>query len=66
MKPLVMTESENIYMEGDLVTKIYFINQGKCGFVLPKYMCSQYISISAGSDFGMVDIVGSMLQQEST
>ena len=62
MKPLVLTDNENVYMEGDAVTSIYFLNQGECGLVLPKYMSAKYITFSAGSDFGMVDIVGSMLQ----
>ena len=66
MKPLVLTENENVYMEGDTVTSIFFLNQGEWALVLPKYMSSKYISFGAGSDFGMVDIVGSMLQQEST
>lgn len=40
---------------------MYFLIQGKCAFVLPKYKNTVYIEITIGSHFGISDIVGSVL-----
>lgn len=36
--------------------------KGKAGFVLPKYKNTVYILINQGATFGVIDIVGSVLQ----
>jgi len=41
---------------------MYFLIKGRAGFVLPKYKNATYIEISVGAHFGIVDIVGSILQ----
>jgi hypothetical protein len=40
---------------------IFFLKEGNCGFVLPKYSNLEYININNGATFGVVDIIGSML-----
>jgi hypothetical protein len=35
---------------------------GKSGYVLPKYKNTTYINISVGSNFGLIDILSSVLQ----
>jgi hypothetical protein len=54
--------NQYIYFEGDDITNIYFLIKGKAGFVLPKYKNTTYIEIIVGTHFGIIDIVGSMLQ----
>ena len=62
LKPLPHPDRQYIYFEGDEVSNIYFLTRGKAGFVLPKYKNTSYIDIIQGSYFGIIDIVGSILQ----
>lgn len=64
LKSFVATENEHIYFEGDEIAGIYFLMQGSCGFVLPKHKNAKYITIKPGSQFGIIDIVGCILQLE--
>ena len=59
LKPHYFQEDQNIFTEGDSVEEIYFLISGKCNFVLPSFKNTPYISISFGSYFGEMDIVGS-------
>ena len=44
------------------MTCIYFLKSGSCGFVLsPKYRNTKYIDFPEGSQFGVTDIIGSVL-----
>ena len=61
LKPGPFPENQYIYFEGDDVTNIYFLIKGKAGFVLPKYKNATYIDITVGAHFGVIDIVGSIL-----
>jgi hypothetical protein len=63
-KQYVVMENEYLYMEGDEITAIYFLKAGKCAYVLPKYENSRYIDVGPGLDFGMEDIVGSIIKQD--
>ena len=38
---------------------------GDCGFVLPKFNNTKYITINNGNYFGVIDIIGSLLQSEN-
>lgn len=62
LKPREYPCNEYVYHENDDVTDIYFLSQGMCGFVLPKYHNATYIEIEEGSHFGIIDIVQSVLQ----
>ena len=42
----------------------FFLIKGKAGFVLPKYKNTVYINITIGSHFGIIDIVGSVLNNK--
>lgn len=58
-------DKEFIYYEGDEISSIFFLKQGSCCFVLPKFDNAKYMSIRPGVDFGMEDLVGSIIQNES-
>ena len=57
-------ENEYQYFEGDEITSVYFLKEGTCTFVLPKYDNSKYIKVKSGSEFGMEDLVGSIIRNE--
>lgn len=57
-------DNEYLYFEGDEITAIYFLKTGNCGYVLPKFENAKYIDIQPGMDFGMEDIVGSIIKSE--
>lgn len=64
LKPHEYPKNDYVYLENDDVTHIYFLTQGKCGFVLPKYKNATYIEIGDGQHFGIVDIVHSLLSSD--
>ena len=43
---------------------MYFMKKGYCNFVLPKFDNAKYLHISQGSNFGMEDIVGSIIKND--
>lgn len=53
-----------LFLEGDQAQCLYFLTKGECGFVLPSYDNTQYISIEDGSMFGLIDIHGSAQKQK--
>lgn len=65
LKPLVTTPKEYVYYEGDEVTKIYFLKNGSCDFVLPKFVNVKYIKVTEGSYFGVIDIVASCFAEDA-
>ena len=61
IKASIFDQKEYVYFDGDEVTCIYFLKDGACGFVLPRYSNIQYIEVTIGSTFGIIDIIGNML-----
>lgn len=61
LKPQGYPGNNYIYVEGDDVSYVFFLTDGKAGFVLPKYQNTAYIDIEIGSHFGIIDIIGSVL-----
>ena len=61
LKPLIISQHQNVYFEGDEITCIYFVRKGSCDFVLSKHANCKYINITEGQEFGTMDIVGSAL-----
>ena len=57
-------DNEYLFFEGDEITAMYFLKAGYLGFVLPKYENAKYMTVSSGVDFGMEDIVGSIIKNE--
>lgn len=64
LKQRTILETEIVYFEGDEITSIYFMKEGSCAFVLPKYDNAKYINITIGYHFGMEDFVGSIIKNE--
>jgi hypothetical protein len=62
LKSQLHIENQYIYFEGDELTDIYFLVKGRTGFVLPKYNNANYIEVTNGSHFGLIDIHGSVLK----
>lgn len=52
-----------IYHENDKVAKIYFLVSGKCGLVLSeRFNNFKYVKFTDKSHFGVIDIIGSMME----
>jgi hypothetical protein len=62
LQPLVFEEQEYIFFEGDDVGGLFFLTKGECNFVLPKHNNLKYLKVEEGLSFGLVDIIGSTLQ----
>lgn len=64
LRPYIVTEKEYVYFEGDAIQYVYFLKSGEAGFVLPKHNNFKYIDINTGHEFGMLDVIGSILQAD--
>lgn len=64
LKPCYYAESEYIYSEGAEATVIFFMLSGKADYVLPSYDNVGYIEIEIGDQFGVIDIVGSAINND--
>jgi hypothetical protein len=62
LKPMLVQEMQYVYQDEDQINHIYFLQAGECGFVLPKHENIKYINIPVGANFGIIDIIGSVLQ----
>jgi hypothetical protein len=62
LRPRLVSDNEEIFFENSDINQIYFLKSGECGFVLTKkYNNAKYIDITQGSNFGVIDIIGSLL-----
>ena len=50
--PLMVTQDNNIYYEGDQVESMFFLQKGAGGFVLPIKVNIIYVEVEEGDDFG--------------
>ena len=64
LKPYYLESTEYLYFEGDEIHSIYFLKVGNCGFVLPKYDNAKYINLKPGTNFGVEDIIGSIIKND--
>ena len=62
LKPIYQLQYEYIYFEGDDITYIYFLNEGECGFVLPRHNNVRYVRFEQGCTFGLIDVLGSVMK----
>ena len=62
LKPRICEEKQYIYLENEKVDGIFFMIAGEASFVLPRFKNMQYINITIGHMFGMIDIIGCMQQ----
>ena len=65
LKSFVTTPNEYIYCEADEIEKLFFVKEGNCSFVLPKFMNCGYIKIKEGSMFGTLDIIANFYVAEN-
>ena len=54
-----------IYKEQEEIQEIYFLEEGKAAYVLPRYNNAPYVIIEASDTFGIIDIVFRNLQVEA-
>ena len=59
LKPEYYEKKEVIYTNKDHAQSVFFLKSGEAGYVLLKYDKQQYISITPGNHFGVVDILAS-------
>jgi hypothetical protein len=64
LKPQLNSEDQYVYFEGDEICNVYFLKDGVCGFVLPRYNNIKYVNYNVGCHFGFIDILGSILKHE--
>ena len=62
LKPQLNMEGQYVYFEGDEISHVYFLSKGNCGFVLPKHKNLKYVDVKQGGYFGVIDIIGSMME----
>ena len=65
LKTYYVSDNQHIYYEGDEIASMYFLKGGICGFVLPNQCNAKYIDIPLGAYFGIVDIIGCILNTEN-
>ena len=62
--PVIFSEEEFIFFEGDDIGCIFFLSKGNTSYVLPKHNNQRYVTISEGESFGVVDIIGSAYKED--
>lgn len=56
--------NSEVYRENNKSTHLYFFRSGKCGFVLSaRFKQFKFIDFDKGCQFGITDIVGSLLSK---
>jgi CRP-like cAMP-binding protein len=58
IRPINIQETEYIFKECEEIHEIYFLVNGKAGYVLPRYNNAIYSEIEQGEHFGHLDIFG--------
>ena len=66
LKPRAYTKTAMIFGDEEDVVDIFFLINGKAGFVLPKFNNTCYIQISVGQHFGVIDIAASIFSKLQT
>lgn len=64
LKPLLLSENQFLFFEGDDIDCMYFHDNGSLGYVLPKFSNLKYINLTVGCNFGIIDIVSSSLKDD--
>lgn len=59
LRHLYASKGQYLYQEGDVIHNIYFMFKGQVSFNLPRYNAN-YLFVSAGEMFGVIDIIFSM------
>lgn len=61
LKSRLASQKEFIFYEGYELDCIFFVKQGECNYVLPKYTNQPYIRIMEHTCFGVIDFVAALL-----
>lgn len=64
LKAVVASPLEYIFYEGDKINNIYFLKNGLCDYVLPKYTSQPFLQVINGTYFGVIDIIAACFDQE--
>ena len=65
LRPLIKSNDQYIFFEGDDISCIYFLQKGNAGYVLPRHENLLYIRLTAGLHFGVSCIVGSFMEEDN-
>lgn len=65
LKPLQVIEGAYIQMELDKLTHVSFIKSGEGSYVLPNYKNREYVKITEGEHFGLMDIAFRLASAQS-
>jgi hypothetical protein len=60
LKPQYYEVNQFIYYEGDTIEEIHFMTKGHSAYVIPIYSNIEYIAVTSGYHFGVIDIIGSV------
>jgi len=63
LRPMIKSKDEYIFFEDDDVTCIYFFQKGQAGYILPRHKNLMYINLSKGKQFGIICILGHLLNR---
>lgn len=61
LKTRVAGPNESIYYENDYVQSIFFLKNGACNYVLPKYSNTPFLRIVEHTLFGIADFITALL-----
>jgi hypothetical protein len=65
LKPRHVNMHETIYWENDELNEVYFLMQGECDYVLPKFQNRSFLKIIEHSYFGTVDFMAALIAKAS-
>lgn len=60
--PKVAYPQQPVFYEGDTVDKFFFVEEGSCAYVLPRFQNQPFLSCGQGTYFGFTDIIASILK----
>ena len=56
LQPHMFKNEDMVYVDGERITKFYFIHKGLASYVLPEFNFVEYVLIELGDSFGLVDV----------
>ena len=65
LKLVMLIQDMPIYLEQEGIQEIYFLEEGKAAYVLPRYKNAPFVTIEESDTFGIIDIVFRNMQMET-
>ena len=56
LRPVNIQQRDYIFKEGEEITEVYFLLQGRAVYVLPRFSNASYSTIEVGDHFGHIDL----------